>query len=406
MPQALDGVTVLDLTHYIAGPYCTKLLADYGAEVIKVERPGCGDPTRRLGPFLDDEPDPETSGLFLHLNTNKKSITLNLKTVQGKAMLKMLVRTADIVVENFHPRVLPSLGLDYEALFQVNPRLTMTSISNFGHTGPYRDYKMTEIVAYAMGGVMQATGMPDREPIKLALTVQQFFAGNVAATATLGAYIGAQLHGEGQQLDLAIMEIEVGNQDRGISNLACYQYSGEPTFRRMRENLRNILPNGVFPTSDGYVQFAGTQPAWWERVCLMIDRPELAQDPHFVEPESFYQNAERKQEVDALLLDWTMRHTKREAMEIGQRFGYLTGALNTMEDVFADPHLAARGFFVETDHPKAGRLKYPGPQFNMAETPWRAGRAPLLGEHNREVFRDKLGYSDQDLVLLRQQGVI
>lgn len=406
MPTALDGVTVIDLTHYIAGPYCTKLLADYGAEVIKIERPGSGDPARRLGPFLNDEPDPETSGLFLHLNTNKKSVMLNLKTAQGKTILLDLVSEADILVENFHPRVLPSLGLDYDLLSKVNPRLTMTSISNFGHTGPYRDYKMTEIVAYAMGGVMQGTGMPDREPIKLALTIQQFFAGNVAATATLGAFIGAQLHGEGQQLDLAIMEIEAGNQDRGISNLACYQYSGEPTFRRMRENIRNILPNGVFPTSDGYVQFAGTQPAWWERVCLMMGRPELAKDPHFTEPESFYQNAERKAEVDALLIDWTMRHTKQEVMETAQHFGYLTGALNTMEDVFADPHLEARNFFVEVDHPVAGRLKYPGPQFKIAETSWRAGRAPLLGEHNKEILRDRLGFSDQDLVLMRQQGVI
>lgn len=406
MAAALEGVTVVDLTHYIAGPYCTKLLADYGAEVIKIERPGAGDPTRRMGPFLNDEPDTETSGLFLHLNTNKKSLTLNLKTTQGKAILKGLITDADILVENFHPRVLPALGLDYEVLSKINPRLTVTSISNFGHTGPYRDYKMTEIVAYAMGGVMQATGMPDREPIKLALTVQQCFAGNVAATATLGAFIGAQLHGEGQQLDLAIMEIEAGNQDRGVSNLAAYQYSGDPTFRRQRENIRSILPNGVFPTSDGYVQFAGTQPTWWERVCLMMGRPELAKDPHFVDPENFYQNAERKTEVDALLLEWTMRHTKREVMETAQHFGYLTGALNTMEDVFADPHLAARGFFVEVDHPKAGCLKYPGPQFKMAETPWCAGRAPLLGEHNQEVLCGRLGYSKEDLVLMRQQGVI
>lgn len=406
MAAALDGVTVVDLTHYIAGPYCTKLIADYGAEVIKVERPDVGDPARRLGPFLNDQPDLETSGLFLHLNTNKKSVTLNLKTAQGNTILKELVRGADIVVENFHPRVLPSLGLDYGVLSAVNPRLTMTSISNFGHSGPYRDYKMTEIVAYAMSGVMQATGMPDREPIKLALTVEQFYAGNIAATATLGAFIGAQLQGVGQQLDLAIMEIEAGNQDRGISNLAAYQYSGEAQFRRQRENVRSILPNGVFPTSDGYVQFAGTQPAWWERVCLMMDRPEMAKDPHFVDPENFYQNPERKAEVDAILLEWTVRYTKREVMERAQEFGYLTGALNTMADVFADPHLAARGFFVEVDHPRAGCLRYPGPQFKMAETPWRAGRAPLLGEHNREVYCQRLGYSAEDLVLMRQQGVI
>ncbi len=405
MPAALDGVTVIDLTHYIAGPYCTKLLADYGAEVIKVERPDGGDPARRLGPFLNDQPHPETSGPFLHLNTNKRSITLNLKSAQGRTILRQLVEGAGILVENFHPRVLPSLGLDYPALARVNPRLTMTSISNFGQTGPYRDYKMTEIVAYAMGGVMQATGMPDREPIKLALTVQQFFAGNVAAAATLGAFIGAQIHGIGQQVDMAIMEIEAGNQDRGISNLAAYQYSGEPAFRRVRENMRSILPNGVYPTSDGYVQFAGVQPNWWERVCLMIDRAEMAADPHFINPENFYQNPERRAEVDAVVLEWTLQRTKRAVMERAQEFGYLAGAVNTMEDVFQDRHLKERGFFVEVDHPVAGLLRYPGPQFKMGETPWRPGRAPLLGEHNREVLCGRLGYSTEDLVRMRQQGV-
>lgn len=399
----LEGVRVLDLTHHIAGPYCTKLLADYGADVLKVERPGVGDPARRMGPFLGDDPRPERSGLFLHLNTNKRSITLNLKADEGTEILKRLVRDADILVESFSPRVLPGLGLDYEVLSAENPRLTMTSLSNFGHTGPYRDYKMTEITAYAMGGVMHATGMPDREPIKLALTVQQFFAGNVSAAATMGAFIGARLQGVGQQLDLAIFEMEAGNQDRGISNLGSYQYSGQPTFRRTREISRSILPNGVFPTSDGYAQLSGTQPEWWERICKAMDRPDLATDPRFTSPENFYGNPERRQEVSALVLEWTLQHTKREVMQRCQEFGYLAGAVNDMADVFADPHLAAREFFVSADHPAVGSLRYLGPQFRPG---FNAGRAPLLGEHNREVYCGRLGYSGEDLVRLRQQGVI
>ena len=406
MPYALEGVKVVDLSHHIAGPYCTKLLADYGAEVVKIERPDGGDPARRMSPFFHDDPHPEKSGLFLHLNTNKKSITLNLKTELGKKIIKDLVRDADIVVENFHPRVMPSLGLDYPVLEQINPRLVMTSISNFGHTGPYRDYKMSEIVAYAMGGVMHVTGMPEREPIKLALTVEQIFTGNVAAAATMGAFVGVQVHGIGQQLDLSMMEIQTGNQDRAIASLFTYQYSGESTFKRSRETWRTILPSGVYPTSDGYVQMSGGQASWWERVCRMIDRLDLIGDPHFTAPENFYGNADVKAEVDGLMYEWLFQHTKQEVMERAQEFGYLTGAINTMEDVFNDPHLAARGFFVEVDHPYTGPLKYPGANFKMSETEWKAGRAPLLGEHNREVYCDRLGYSAEELVRMREQGVI
>ncbi|MBI2887581.1 MAG: CoA transferase [Chloroflexi bacterium] len=406
MPHALEGVSVIDLTHHIAGPYCTKLLADYGAEVIKVERPDGGDPARRMGPFFHNDPHPEKSGLFLHLNTNKRSITLNLKTALGKGILKDLAREADILVENFHPRVMPRLGLDYPALEQINPRLVMTSISNFGHTGPYRDYKMSEITAYAMGGVMHGTGMPDKEPIKLALTVEQFYSGNVAASATLGAFIGAQVHGIGQQLDLAIMEMQTGNQDRGIASLMTYQYSGEPSHQRRREFSRSILPTGVYPCADGYVQFAGGPLSRWGRFCHMIDRPDLANDAHFTTPENFFASPEVKQEVETMLYAWLFQHTKQEVMEKGQEYGYLTGAINTMEDVFNDSHLAAREFFVEIDHPFTGPLQYPGANFKMSETPWRAGRAPLLGEHNREVYCDRLGFSPEDLVRMREQGVI
>lgn len=406
MPFALDGVKVVDLSHHIAGPYCTKLLADYGAQVIKIERPDGGDPARRMGPFLKDDPHPEKSGLFLHLNTNKWSITLNLKTELGKKILLDLVEDADILVENFHPRVMPGLGLDYPVLEARNRRIIMTSISNFGHTGPYRDYRMSEIEAYAMGGVMHATGMPEREPIKLALTVEQFFVGNVAATASMGAFIGALTSGEGQQLDLSIMEMQVGHQDRGIANLITYQYSGQPTFRRSRELSRTIMPNGVYPTAEGYGQFSGGQLTWWPRFCRMIGRLDLIDDPHFTTPENFYNNPDVKAEVEAFFYEWLFQNTKQEAMEKSQAEGYLAGAINTMEDVFNDPHLAARNFFVEIDHPVSGTLKYPGPPFIMSETSWKPGRAPLLGEHNREVYCDRLGFSGDDLVRMREQGVI
>ncbi|MCL0053547.1 CoA transferase, partial [Dehalococcoidia bacterium] len=200
MPErALEGVKVLDLTHHISGPYCTKLLADFGAEVLKIERPS-GDPARRMAPFLHDEADPEKSLVFAYLNTNKQSVTLNLKTDKGIQVLKSLVKKSDVLVENFSPRVMASLELDFESLQQINPGLVMTSISNFGQTGPYRDYKAADIVEYAMGGLMYISGAYDREPLKHAFNQAQFKAGTDAAAATLMATYHQRLTGEGQQV--------------------------------------------------------------------------------------------------------------------------------------------------------------------------------------------------------------
>jgi crotonobetainyl-CoA:carnitine CoA-transferase CaiB-like acyl-CoA transferase len=400
----LAGVRVIDLTHHIAGPNATKLLADYGADVIKIERPDGGDPARRMAPFLRDEPHIEKSGLFLHLNTNKRSVTLDLKTNGGRALLLDLVRDADILVESFAPRVMPSLGLSYETVREVNTRIVMTSLSNFGQSGPYRDYKMTELTLYALGGTMHSTGTPDREPVKLALTVEQFFAGMITATATMGAYLGAQAHGAGQHVDLSLFEMIAGNQDRAVQAHTVFQYAGTIAQRAGGGGGRNVLPSGVYPVADGYVQFFALQPIW-DRFCRMIDREDLIEEEYFTRPDHFSGNATVKAEVDAILYEWLLPRTKREVMEKAQSAGYFCGAINSMEDVFNDPHLAAREFFAEVDHPVAGTLRYPGPPFKMTESPWRAGRAPLLGEHTLEVLGE-LGYSAGDVTRLREQGVL
>jgi crotonobetainyl-CoA:carnitine CoA-transferase CaiB-like acyl-CoA transferase len=401
----LDGVSVLDLTHHIAGPYCTKLFADYGADVIKIERPDGGDPARRMAPFLHDEPGLEKSGLFLHLNTNKQSVTLDIETQAGRKLLLELARDADIVVESFSPDFMPSLELDYDAFEAVNPSIVMTSISNFGRTGPYKDYAASEITLYALGGTMISTGIPDRPPVKLGLTVEQFYAGMVCATATMGAFMGASATGVGQHVDMSLMEIMVANQDRAVQGHMIYQYTGPGAGRTGGGSPgRTIVPVGVYPTMDGYVQFFALTPRW-DRICAMIDRPDLVNDPHFTAPENFAGNPEVKEEFDGILLEWLLTHTKREVMEKSQAAGHPCGAINTMADVFADPHLAARGFFQTVDHPATGPLLYPGPQFRMSETPWRPGRAPLLGEHTSEVLTG-LGYVPEDIARLRDQGAI
>jgi crotonobetainyl-CoA:carnitine CoA-transferase CaiB-like acyl-CoA transferase len=405
MQAALEGMRVIDLTHHIVGPYCTKVLADYGADVIKIERPAGGDPARQLGPFFHDAPNDEGSGLFLHLNTNKRSVTLNLKKEKGKELLLGLLGEADMIVENFAPRVMPSLGLDYEQLHARYPELVVTSITNFGQTGPYRDYKMSEITAFALGGTMASSGLADREPVKLALTVMQIYAGMVASTAAVGAYLGAKLHGVGQLVDLGLFQIMASNQDRGLMATAGFQYLGTVSNHRSAGNRQDITPASAYPCKDGYVQFFALVQSW-RAACLLIERPDLIEDPHFTAPENATNNPEVKAEFEQIFREWLMRHGKQEIMERAQDLGYIAGAGNSMEDAFADRQLNERGFFVEVDHPYTGPLRYPGAPFKMSVTPWRDGRAPLLGEHTDDVLGARFGLDTAELQALREEGVI
>ena len=246
---ALSHIRVVDFTTHVAGPYCTKLLADYGADIIKVELPGVGDSGRRMGPFPNDIPHPEKSGLFLHLNTNKRSITLDLKSSAGRKIASALANTADLVVENFRPGVMDRLGLDLKTLQASNPRLVMTSISNFGQTGPYRDYKSSDLLVYGMGGEMNSTGLAHREPIKLGANIVLYQAGSVAAVGSAGALFLTQNDGPGQLVDVSIMETQVGSIDRRMSALIAYQYTGENS-SRMTFGASGY-PIGVYPCEEG-----------------------------------------------------------------------------------------------------------------------------------------------------------
>ena len=248
--QALSDMKVIDLTHYIAGPSCTKQLADYGADVIKVERPGEGDGARRMGPFFHDDPHPEKSGLVLYLNTNKRGITLDLKSRVGKEILQQLVKGADVLVENFRPRVMDRLGFGYEELEKINPNLVMTSISNFGQTGPYRDYKTSELMTFGMGGKMLATGLPDREPQKLGLTVTIYQSGVSAAIATMAGFYAARYQDvRGQHIDVSMMETQAGSIDSRMQNMVAYQYTGRTALRVIGGGAG--YPGGAFACADG-----------------------------------------------------------------------------------------------------------------------------------------------------------
>ncbi len=399
---ALAHIKVLDFTTHVAGPYCTKLLADYGADVIKVERPGVGDSARGMGPFPGDIPHLEKSGLFLHLNTNKRSITLDLKSSAGKKIAMGLSKDADLIVENFRPGVMDRLGLGLEALQAPNPKLVMTSISNFGQSGPYRDYKSSDLLVYGMGGEMNSTGLDDREPIKLGANIVLYQAGSVAAVGSAGALFLSQDDGTGQLVDVSIMETQVGSIDRRMSALIAYQYTGENSVRAPLG--ASGYPIGVYPCKDGYLEVTGGL-IYFPRVVQMLGDPPELLHPRWYQPES-QTDPELKGEFEAHFLSWALQHGKREAWRIAQESGVLSGPLNTMEDLSNDKHFNARGAFTQVDHPATGSLKYPGRPFVMSESPWDVRRpAPLLGQHNQEIL-EGLGYGSSDVARLRTQGVI
>ena len=396
---ALSDLRVLDFTHYVTGPYATKLLADYGADVLKVERVDGGDGARRMGPFPDDMPHPEKSGMFLHLNTNKRGMTLNLKSAQARDIVMRLVESADVVVESFRPGQMATFGLDYATLRTVNPQLVMTSISNFGQTGPYRDFRASDLIIYGMGGEMYSTGLEDREPLKLGENLVLYQAGAIAATATMGAVFATG----SQHVDVSIMETQVGSIDRRMSMLLAYQYNGEVS-KRSASATAGGYPNGVYICLDGYVQISGGRN-YFERVVAMMGAPDELLDERWYAPEAQY-DPELEDEFNAYFIPWCLERTKQEVWHLAQEAHVLSGPINAASDLVSDANFRQRGAFAEFDHPAAGRLLYPGRPFIMNESPWSIRRpAPLLGQHTDETL-GALGYTAPDIAALRAQGVI
>ena len=402
--QPLADIKVLDLTWHLAGPYATKLLADYGADVIKVERPGAGDPARDYGPFPNDEPHPERSGTFLHLNTNKRSITVNLKNEAGKQIIKELVTWADAVVENFSPGTLASLGLDYDSLRQVKPDLVMCSITNFGQTGPYRDWKANDFIVASVSGVAGTMGVLEREPLKGADHLWEYNGGAMGAFSTMGALMYQQAEDIGQHVDVSIHEVASNSADRRTTNLTGYAYAD--IIAKRRPGMPAAMPVSIFPCADGYASFVVSPTARWPRFMQMLGRPDLVKDPKLNRPE-FWEEPEATDLVNSLLYPWLYERTKAQVMEEAQAARIAATPFYTMPEVLADEHLRARGYWVEADHPEAGLLPYTGPSFRKEGEGWRLKTtAPLLGQHNEEVLSGHLGFSPGELVLLRETGAI
>ncbi|MBI2166346.1 MAG: CoA transferase, partial [Chloroflexi bacterium] len=344
---------------------------------------------------------PEKSGLFLHLNRGKRSVTLNLRSESARGILTALAKWADILVEDFPPSFLPSLGLSYEQLERANPRLVMTSIAPFGQTGPYRDHKATEMGVTALSGAMYVHGVPEREPLRYPPDVVWCLAGSTAAAATTGALLVSRAQGIGQHVDVSALETVVGNvMGRPLS----YEYSGVKSQRGARPAG---YPQGAFPCQDGYVVFGIGPDRYFRRLCVAIG-PDLGRDlltdPLWATPEA---RAAHQEEFEAILLEWTMQRSKEDIFRHCQAHGVICAPIYTPEELLQDPQLRARGYFQQLTHPAAGRLSYPGAPFQMAETPWRTDTpAPLLGQHNREVYRDILGFSPEDLAHLHKTGAV
>ena len=404
MPGLLDGVKVLDLTHYISGPYCTKLLSGLGADVIKVERLDTGDGARWLGPFASGtqvaagNQAPEDGAWFLYLNTAKQSLALDLKSDEGRRIVLELAGRADILVENFAPGGIDSIGLSYTELEKANPALVVTSISNFGQTGPYRDWKASELNLYALGGLMNITGEPEQEPLKEGMPLAQLGAGQNAFAATMAALMYAEETGQGQQIDVSIAEYATNILENALMQ---FSYSGQE-YGRVGNRGYGRAAWGIYPCHDGHVGIIAGPDHRWPEVARIMKREELA-DERFLSRAGRLEFAD---EVDAYMLPFLIDNNKLDIFKAGQESGLGFSFVATMQDILQMEQLLDRDYFVELEHPVAGTLTYPGAPIMPEEgvDAWVFRRAPLLGEHSAQVLNSWLGYSNDQVSELVQSG--
>jgi crotonobetainyl-CoA:carnitine CoA-transferase CaiB-like acyl-CoA transferase len=401
MDQSALGIKVIELCNFIAGPYCTRLLADFGAEVVKIEPPGTGDEARKRGPFPNDQPHPEASGTFLYLNTDKQSVTLDLESPDGREIFRRLIADADVLVEDRPPGEMERLGLGYEALRAINPSLIMTSITPFGQQGPYRDYKAHHLNLYHASGQgyllpMWAPNL-NNAPVKGPGFLGEFDGGIAGAIATLAALFWRGNGGTGQYIDIS---------------------KQHAMFQLERSQLRRYVDTGVSPNrtgkgrlleslvecKDGYAVVILSSQSQWEGLYEAMGRPEWgAREP-------FNTQAGRSanyQELRQHLGEWARRLTVEELFHSVQKHRTACAPIRTAEQIYHASQFRAREYFEEVVHPVAGAFEYPGNPFrlsNMIRHPKRP--APLLGQHNEAVYCGRLGYSKTDLVKLAQARVI
>ncbi len=402
MQHPLTGIRVIGLEQYMSAPYCTMLLADAGAEVIKIERPGRGDPRRSIPPYATDERGRRVAGGFIGYNRNKKSLALNLGEDAGRQVLKDLVKVSDVVVENLRPGATDKMGLGYEQLKAVNPRLVYAAISGFGrlegYAGPYAHRPAFDIVAEAMSGIMNLVGFADKPPSWTIYGMADVCSGLVTAYGVMLALFMRERTGEGQFVDSAMLDNMLALNERMVT---LFSFTGESP---ERGRLKHLYPRGAFRCKDGYLALNVPDDIQWRRLCEAIGCEDLKDDPRSVDGTARAANADF---IRPLIEAWLADKTRAEAVAILEAHGVPSGPVYTAEDVFNDPHIAAREMLVTVDDSVAGPRKYARSPLHLSSTPEiPTTPAPQLGEHTHSILRDLLGYDQSKIERLVAEGVV
>lgn len=402
---ALEGITVLDFTQFESGTVCTQMLAWLGANVIKLERPGTGEQGRGASA---DQKGADSYG-FIILNSNKKSVTVDVKKPEGRELVYKMIKKADVLVENFSPGVIERLGFDYETVRKLNPAMIYAQIKGFGTDGPYAKFPAFDPIGQAAGVVMSVTGERDGVPMHAGVNIADSGTGYHCAIAILAALYQRTVTGMGQRIEVAMQDVMI-NFSRSTW-VRHYMTGGKEAPRVGNEMpMAPVAPCNVYPCKPGgpndyvfiYTSRVPSSPQW-KRLLKVIGREDLMDDPRFETPESRY---EHREEIDKIISEWTMQYTKQEAMEILGKADVPASAVMTTVDITNDEYLRRRGTMVEIDHPVRGKLVIPGNSIQMSASSLEVKPAPLLGEHNEEIYKEFLGLSDQELEELKQAGVI
>ena len=393
--KPLQGIRVLDLTRVLAGPYCTMMLADYGADVVKIEPPKVGDDSRAYGPFVGKE-----SAYFMSLNRNKRSIVLNFKRQADIDLFKELVKQADVVIENYRPGTMEKFGLGYDVLKEIKPDLIYAACSGFGMTGPYVHKPAYDIIVQAMGGIMSVTGPEGGEPTRVGASVGDIIAGLFTTIGVMMALHHRGQTGEGQKVDVGMLDCQVAVLENAISR---YLVNGEVP-KPIGNRHPSITPFAAYTAKDGHIIVGAGNDRLWEKLCTLINRTDL------LENELFTTNLKRTQNVNALkeILDAEFKvKTIDEWMEALEAAGVPCAPINTVDKIINDPQIKAREMIVELEHPVAGHMRVPGVPIKMSETPGSVDTpAPLLGQHTEELLHELLGLTKEQVDELRAKNVV